>query len=179
MAPLQVASCIITDMPKLGASLKRVLRCMMVSNTISSKWFRTSSTTWLLRRRRTSYMVNKMPSTFNVVFKRVCTIFMVLSNLPSPSSAKYSHCTGIITESAAVNELMVIKPNDGEQSMIIKSYSWRRPSSTSFILNSRFSRLIISISAPTRSICAGSKSRFGVSVCCMASCGSMLLMMHS
>ena len=34
-----------------------------------------------------------------------------------PSKAKYSHCTGIITESAAVSALTVMSPNDGEQSM--------------------------------------------------------------
>src|SRR3569833_1808366 len=106
-------------------------------------------------------MVNKIPSIFNSVFRRVCTIFMVFNNLPKPSRAKYSHCTGMITESAAVNELMVIKPNDGEQSMMIKSYSSRRLLSTSFILYSQFSRFIISISAPTRSICAGSRAGGG------------------
>ena len=46
-------------------------------------------------------------------------IFMVLSNLLMPSSAKYSHCTGMITESAAVRQLTVMSPNDGEQSMRI------------------------------------------------------------
>jgi len=46
---------------------------------------------------------------------------MVFNNLPKPSSAKYSHCTGIITESAAVKEFTVINPSEGEQSMIIKS----------------------------------------------------------
>ena len=37
-------------------------------------------------------------------------ILMVFSNLPKPSKAKYSHCTGMMTESAAVKELMVIRP---------------------------------------------------------------------
>ena len=48
---------------------------------------------------------------------------MVFSNLLIPSSAKYSACTGIITESAAVSEFTVISPKDGEQSISIKSYS--------------------------------------------------------
>jgi hypothetical protein len=30
-------------------------------------------------------------------------LLIVFSNLPKPSNAKYSHCIGIITESAAVN----------------------------------------------------------------------------
>lgn len=33
--------------------------------------------------------------------------------------AKYSHCTGIITESAAVRAFTVISPSDGEQSIRI------------------------------------------------------------
>ena len=49
---------------------------------------------------------------------------MVFNNLPRPSKAKYSHCTGIITESDAVSAFTVIKPSDGEQSMKIKSYSF-------------------------------------------------------
>ena len=121
MAPLELASCIITEMPKLGASLKRVLRAIMVSKTKFSKCDLTSSTTWLDKRRRTSYIVNKIPSICNSGFNRVCTIFIVLSNFPKPSKAKYSHCTGMITESAADKALMVINPKDGEQSMMMKS----------------------------------------------------------
>ena len=46
---------------------------------------------------------------------------MVFNNLEIPSRAKYSHCTGIITESAAVNALTVISPSEGEQSISMKS----------------------------------------------------------
>jgi hypothetical protein len=45
----------------------------------------------------------------------------VEGNLPNPSKAKYSHCTGMITESAAARALTVISPNEGEQSIIINS----------------------------------------------------------
>ena len=45
---------------------------------------------------------------------------MVCNNLPIPSKAKYSLCTGIITELATVKAFKVIKPKDGEQSMKIK-----------------------------------------------------------
>ena len=42
-----------------------------------------------------------------------------VEQLADSSSAKYSHCTGMITLSAAVSEFTVIKPSDGEQSMRI------------------------------------------------------------
>ena len=44
---------------------------------------------------------------------------MVFSNLLMPSKAKYSHCTGMITESAAVSAFIVMSPNEGEQSIRI------------------------------------------------------------
>ena len=79
----------------------------------------------LIKRSRTSYMVNKIPSISSVGdLTAFCTIFMVFSNLPRPSNAKYSHCTGMITELAAVKGVDGNQgPNDGEQSMMIKSYS--------------------------------------------------------
>ena len=39
---------------------------------------------------------------------------MVLSSLLIPSRAKYSHCTGMMMESAAVREFTVMRPSDGE-----------------------------------------------------------------
>ena len=47
-------------------------------------------------------------------------ILIVLSNFAIPSSAKNSHCTGIITELEADNALSVIFDKDGGQSIIIK-----------------------------------------------------------
>ncbi len=44
-------------------------------------------------------------------------ILMVFSSFEMPSSAKYSHCTGMMTESAAVRAFTVMRPSDGEQSM--------------------------------------------------------------
>ena len=41
----------------------------------------------------------------------------ILIDCPNPSSAKYSHCTGINTLSDAVNAFNVINPNDGGQSI--------------------------------------------------------------
>ena len=67
-------------------------------------------------------MVIKIPSICKSGFKRLCTIFIVFNNLPKPSSAKNSHCTGTITLSAATKEFTVINPKDGEQSIMIKSY---------------------------------------------------------
>ncbi len=56
---------------------------------------------------------------FECGFSLDLMILMVFSNLLMPSSAKYSACTGMITESAAVSALIVINPNDGEQSIRI------------------------------------------------------------
>ena len=50
------------------------------------------------------------------------TLLIVFSNLPRPSRAKYSHWIGIITESEPVRALSVIRPNEGAQSINIKSY---------------------------------------------------------
>ena len=121
--PLLSASYKITGLPKLGASLNLVLRCIMLLKTISSKWRRTSLTTWLHKRKRPSYIVIKMPSIFKSGFSLFCTIFIVFNNLPKPSNAKNSVCTGTTTLSAAVNALTVINPKEGEQSITIKSYS--------------------------------------------------------
>lgn len=44
------------------------------------------------------------------VFSLLLIILIVFRSLLIPSSAKYSHCTGMITESAAVRELTVISP---------------------------------------------------------------------
>ena len=49
------------------------------------------------------------------------TKFTVFNNCPNPSSAKYSHCTGINTLSDAVNAFNVTNPKDGGQSINIKS----------------------------------------------------------
>ena len=135
-----------------------MLRCMMVLNTICWKCLRTSSTTWFDRRRRASYMVSKNPSICSAGLSRVWIILMVLSSLPSPSRAKYSHCTGIITVSAAVSAFTVIRPSEGEQSIRMKSYSSRTLSITDFSIFSRLGVFSISISAPTRSMCEGIRS---------------------
>ena len=74
---------------------------------------------WFAKRRRESNMVNKNPSISKAVFNFDLIILMVFNNLLIPSKAKYSHCTGMITESAAVRALIVISPKDGEQSIRI------------------------------------------------------------
>ena len=55
----------------------------------------------------------------NSGFNLFCTILTVFNNLPSPSSAKYSHCIGMITESDDVNAFTVSRPKEGAQSIII------------------------------------------------------------
>ena len=62
-------------------------------------------------------MVSKKPSISSFGFNLLLIILMVLSSLLIPSSAKYSHCTGMMTESAAVRELTVIRPSEGAQSI--------------------------------------------------------------
>ena len=64
-----------------------------------------------------SYIVSKAPSTMIFLFKCFFTKFTVFNSCPKPSSAKYSHCTGINTLSEAVKAFNVIKPNDGGQSI--------------------------------------------------------------
>ena len=159
MDPLLSLSYKITGLPTLGASLNLVFRCMMLLNTSSSKCRLTSLTTWLQRRSLPSYIVIKMPSISNSGFKRFCTIFTVLSNLPSPSNAKNSVCTGTTTLSAATRAFTVIRPREGEQSITIKSYWSFTGYKTFFKIISLLGWLIISISAPTRSMCDGIKSR--------------------
>jgi len=44
---------------------------------------------------------------------------MVFKSLPRPSRAKYSHCMGMITASAAVKAFRVHKPREGAQSIMI------------------------------------------------------------
>ena len=64
-------------------------------------------------------MVSRNPSISNFGLSLLLIILIVLSSLLIPSSAKYSHCTGMITESAAVSEFTVMRPSDGLQSMRI------------------------------------------------------------
>ncbi|MPM53994.1 hypothetical protein SDC9_100766 [bioreactor metagenome] len=64
-------------------------------------------------------MVNRNPSISKVGFSFDFIILIVLRSLLIPSNAKYSACTGIMTESAAVSALIVINPNEGEQSINI------------------------------------------------------------
>ena len=104
---------------------------------------------------------------------------MVLSNFPKPSKAKYSHCIGIITELDAASALRVSNPNDGAQSMMIKSYSSRIGTSTFFNRYSLSSKLTKSSSAPTKSILAGSKSRLGLLVSTIHSLAVVFPVKHS
>ena len=62
-------------------------------------------------------MVNKKPSIESEGFVLRLMMRMVSRSLEIPSNAKYSHCTGIITESAAVSALTTISPSEGEQSI--------------------------------------------------------------
>ena len=87
------------------------------------------SATWLASRSRESYIVSRNPSISSPGFSFVLVILIVFSSLPSPSSAKYSHCTGISTLSEATSAFSVTSPSDGEQSIRIKSVSYTHLSS--------------------------------------------------
>ena len=62
-----------------------------------------------------------MPSTLRVTLKFSFTLSTVLNNWARPSKAKNSHCKGTNTVLEAVNAFMVINPNEGGQSINIKS----------------------------------------------------------
>ena len=80
-----------------------------------------------------SYIVRTAPSISNVLFKCFFTKLIVFNSCPKPSNAKYSHCTGIKTESDAVNAFNVTIPSDGGQSIITKSNSSLISSNAVFI----------------------------------------------
>ncbi|CAI8394651.1 MAG: Uncharacterised protein [Flavobacterium sp. SCGC AAA160-P02] len=94
---------------------------------------------------------------------------MVFNSFPRPSKAKYSHCMGMTTESAATNEFKVNNPREGAQSIIIKSYSFFISSRDFFSIYSLYFSSTSSISMATKSICAAIMSKFGELVCKMAS----------
>src|SRR5450759_2128975 len=129
--------------PWLGLSESRTLRGITVLKTLSPRCLRTSSLTRCASKLRESNIVSKMPAKDSDGFKFVFTIFMVLSKYPNPSMAKYSHCRGTIKESAATRALTVIKPSDGGQSIIIKSYCLSKDFNKR---RKRFSRSSISVS---------------------------------
>ena len=62
-------------------------------------------------------MVSKKPSISKDGLSLDLIILIVLRSLLIPSNAKYSHWTGMITASAAVNAFTVMRPNEGEQSI--------------------------------------------------------------
>src|SRR5829696_79804 len=102
-----------TGSPKLGASPSRTLRGITVSKTSDGKCSRTSRSTSWASFVRASCMVNSMPATVRRGLSSRCTSDSVSSRPASPSSAKYSVCTGTITRSAATSALIVSGPSDG------------------------------------------------------------------
>src|SRR5262249_49928123 len=106
----------IIGFPNEGASPSRTLRGITVSYTFSPKCPRTSSATCLARFMRSSYIVSTMPSISSEGLSASRTRSMVFRSCEMPSSAKYSHCIGTSTESAAVSPLMVSRPRDGGES---------------------------------------------------------------
>jgi hypothetical protein len=105
-----------TGRPKLGASPSRMLRGITVSKTSDGKCWRTSRSTSWASLVRPSCMVSSIPATVSRGLSSRWTSDSVSSSPASPSSAKYSVCTGTITRSAATSALTVSGPSDGGQS---------------------------------------------------------------
>ena len=76
---------------------------------------------------RGSNITRTTPSMTSLGFRRALIFLMVLTRSARPSMAKYSHCMGISTASAAVRALTVSRLRAGGQSMRTKSYSSRAP----------------------------------------------------
>ena len=66
-------------------------------------------------------IVRRTPSISKLGLTFLCASIIVLISCIIPSRAKYSHWTGINTESAAASALVVRIPRDGGQSINIKS----------------------------------------------------------
>jgi len=94
-------------------------RGITLSKTFSPKCSRASRATWVQRLLRTSNIVSSSPSSSSRGFIASRTRSIVCINDASPSSAKYSHCKGISTESAATRALSVRRPSDGGESIRI------------------------------------------------------------
>ncbi|MNT93802.1 hypothetical protein D3C72_2353600 [compost metagenome] len=73
--------------------------------------------TSLVRLMRGSYMVRSRPSIFSAGLSIWAMRWMLLIRSLKPSRAKYSHCMGMITPSAATRALTVSIDSAGGQSM--------------------------------------------------------------
>ena len=107
-----------TGMPWLGASPRRTLRGMTVLEHLLLEELaaRRAATCWP-RFVRSSYIVSSTPSMSSAGLSDARTRRSVPTRSASPSSAKYSQCSGISTASAATSAFSVSRPSDGGQSM--------------------------------------------------------------
>ena len=115
-------------------------------------------------------IVRRTPSIPKLGLTFLCANIIVFISCIIPSSAKYSHCTGISTESAAARAFVVSIPSEGGQSINMKSNSCFTFPNSSFNLVTLlkevpcslafFSISISSISTPARFKYAGSKYKF-------------------
>ncbi|MCY1178152.1 hypothetical protein D9M73_184910 [compost metagenome] len=76
-------------------------------------WAETS----FIRLRRGSYIVRNRPSTLRFGLSSSAMRLMLSTRSLKPSSAKYSHCMGIMTPSAATSAFKVSIESDGGQSI--------------------------------------------------------------
>ncbi|SHX13438.1 Uncharacterised protein [Mycobacteroides abscessus subsp. abscessus] len=70
---------------------------------------------------RESYSVGSAPNSVSRGLVICWTSVTVRRNWPTPRCASVSHCSGTITESAAVKPFSVSTPSEGGQSMITTS----------------------------------------------------------
>ena len=92
---------------------------------------------------------------FSSVLKFAWIFLIVLTRSDRPSSAKYSHCIGMITPCAAQKPLRVSRDSEGGQSIRTKSYWSSTAASASLRRVSRSSKSTSSTSAPASSRLAG------------------------
>ena len=145
--------------PWLGASASRTFLGITVEKTCAPKKLRRSEATWRESVVRSSYMVNRMPSTAKSGFSVLRILISVSRSSETPSSAKYSHCIGIKTESLATKALSVTRSSAGGQSSMTKRYVALM---LSMALRRKYSRPSMETSstpAPTRFLSAGIRSR--------------------
>ena len=103
-------------MPKLGASPSRTERGTEVRKTLSLKCARISPVTCCVRFVRSSTIVSSTPSISSRGLSARCTRRIVFTSSEMPSSAKYSHWSGMSTVSAAASAFTVSRPRLGGQS---------------------------------------------------------------
>ncbi|CFU81985.1 Uncharacterised protein [Bordetella pertussis] len=126
--------------------------------TLSPKWDSSWADTCCCKVMRGSNITRNKPMTRSSLLILRCTRLIVFTRSDRPSSAKYSHCIGMMTPCAAASPLRVSSDSVGGQSISTKSYSPAILSMAALSWRSRSSICTRSISAPDSSRLAGNTS---------------------